>query len=79
MMTEADLVKYHRGEAFDLLGTKSANNKPNGEKNKDAVRDVVLQRAVDILKGIPGVAVVAMKTILFVCAATCVAARWLRR
>jgi C-terminal processing protease CtpA/Prc len=56
MMTEADLVKYHRGEAFDLPGSKSATNKTtsaNGEKSRDAaVRDVVLQRAVDILKGI---------------------------
>jgi len=56
MMTEADLVKYHRGEALDLPGGKSSTNKTNGangEKIKDAaVRDVVLQRAVDILKGI---------------------------
>jgi len=56
MMTEADLVKYHRGEALDLPNSKSATNKTagaNGDKTKDAaVRDVVLQRAVDILKGI---------------------------
>ncbi len=56
MMTEADLVKYHRGESLDLPGVKSSTNKTNGadsDKSKDtSVRDVVLQRAVDILKGI---------------------------
>jgi hypothetical protein len=56
MMTEADLVKYHRGEAFDIPNAKSATNKTNGasadKPNGAAARDVVLQRAVDILKGI---------------------------
>jgi len=55
MMTEADLVKYHRGEAFDVPGSKTATNKTNsanGEKPSETVRDKVLQRAVDILKGI---------------------------
>ncbi|MBM3858851.1 MAG: hypothetical protein FJ395_04290 [Verrucomicrobia bacterium] len=52
MMTEADLVKYHRGEAVDFPGSKSATNKTTGANGENAVRDVVLQRAVDILKGI---------------------------
>lgn len=57
MMTEADLVKYHRGEAFDLPTPKPATNTTNNGNSKvsketASVRDVVLQRAVDILKGI---------------------------
>ena len=62
MMTEADLVKYHRGESLNLPGpdttatnkTSDANAKDNGKNGKEpaVVRDVVLQRAVDILKGI---------------------------
>jgi len=63
MMREADLVKYHRGEALNLPEPDStsktnknndASAKENGKNGKDngAARDVVLQRAVDILKGI---------------------------
>lgn len=54
IMTEADLVKYHRGEAVEFPGS-TAVTKPNGAndgKAKNVVRDLVLQRAVDILKGI---------------------------
>ena len=57
-MKEADLVKYHRGEAFDMPISKSSTNKTaagnEAEKEKEppVVRDVVLQRAVDILKGL---------------------------
>ena len=48
-LTEADLVKVYRGEA---IGTNEppATGEEEGELQK--VRDVVLQRAVDILKGI---------------------------
>ncbi len=57
-MSEADLVKVFRGEAVDLPSPatrKSAGT--NGEKNAEdeelqPVKDVVLQRAVDVLKGI---------------------------
>ena len=63
MMREADLVKYHRGESLNLpepeMETSTSTNahasaKDNGKNGKDngAVRDVVLQRAVDIMKGI---------------------------
>lgn len=56
-LSEADLVKVFRGEAIDM--PKPATDKPkteNGEKGDademQPVKDVVLQRAVDILKGI---------------------------
>jgi len=56
MMTEADLVKYHRGEAFDLptpTASTNATNTTNSSSSKPAApRDIVLERAVDILKGI---------------------------
>jgi hypothetical protein len=56
-MKEADLVKYHRGEAFDIPTPKSSTNKTDTAKsdadtNETPPRDIVLQRAVDILKGI---------------------------
>ena len=46
-MSEAELVKAIRGEALD---TERSATQPEGEIQQ--VRDVVLQRAVDILKGI---------------------------
>lgn len=60
MMTEADLVKYHRGESFNLPNRSASTNENiltdisnnNGGKKTSVARDVVLQRAVDILKGI---------------------------
>ncbi|MCX7887886.1 MAG: S41 family peptidase [Verrucomicrobiae bacterium] len=56
IMTEADLVRYHRGEAVEFPGSTAitrtnAASGANG-KAKNGVRDLVLQRAVDILKGI---------------------------
>jgi len=46
-MTEADLVKAHRGEVID-----AAPVTVKGEPPQQRARDVVLQRAVDVLKGI---------------------------
>lgn len=50
-LTEAELVKAFRGQAID---TRSTSTNKNSEEESDIqnVRDVVLQRAVDILKGI---------------------------
>ena len=49
--SEAELVKAFRGEPLEL-----STPKPNGGEGEEGdiqpVRDVVLQRAVDILKGI---------------------------
>jgi hypothetical protein len=49
-MSEADLVKVFRGEAVDVPLDEESAEAENGERPK--VRDVVLQRAVDVLKGI---------------------------
>jgi hypothetical protein len=51
-VTEADLVKVFRGEAVDL--PLASGSKTNSEDGADIqpVQDLVLQRAVDILKGI---------------------------
>jgi C-terminal processing protease CtpA/Prc len=50
-MSEADLVKAHRGE---MIGPKAQSGDADREKTtgEREVRDVVLQRAVDVLKGI---------------------------
>jgi carboxyl-terminal processing protease len=50
-LTEAELVKAFRGQAVD---TSMTSTNKDGEEESDIqnVRDVVLQRAVDILKGI---------------------------
>jgi hypothetical protein len=48
-MNEADLVKAHRGEVIDAAAGKEAvKDAPASQR----ARDVVLQRAVDVLKGI---------------------------
>jgi len=44
-ISEAELVKVFRGEAVEV-------GKPSARNGTDDVRDVVLQRAVDVLKGI---------------------------
>jgi hypothetical protein len=44
-MTEADLVKVFQGQAVE-------SNKDTADDHAQTVRDIVLQRAVDILKGI---------------------------
>ena len=44
-ISEAELVKAFRGEAFEM-------DKPATESEPDNVRDLVLQRAVDVLKAI---------------------------
>ena len=44
-ISEAELVKAFRGEAFDA-------GKPSARNGTEDVSDVVLQRAVDVLKGI---------------------------
>ncbi len=49
-MSEADLVKVFRGEAVDVPDEEESANGESEEIQK--VRDVVLQRAVDVLKGI---------------------------
>ena len=58
-MSEADLVKAFRGEAVETLGldpvednTESENKTDDQDEEISEVRDVVLQRAVDIMKGI---------------------------
>jgi C-terminal processing protease CtpA/Prc len=48
-MTEADLVKAHRGRLTDPVVGSGSERQKVGEKQ---VVDVVLQRAVDVLKGI---------------------------
>lgn len=50
-LTEAELVKVFRGQAIDL-GSTSTNKTSEEESDIQNVRDAVLQRAVDILKGI---------------------------
>jgi hypothetical protein len=50
-LTEAELVKVFRGQAIDT-GSTSTNKDSEEESDIQNVRDVVLQRAVDILKGI---------------------------
>jgi C-terminal processing protease CtpA/Prc len=50
-LTEAELVKAFRGQAVDTSIT-STNKDTEEESDIQNVRDVVLQRAVDILKGI---------------------------
>ena len=50
-LTEAELVKAFRGQAVDTSIT-STNKDSEEESDIQNVRDVVLQRAVDILKGI---------------------------
>ena len=47
--TEADLVKVYRGEA---VSTNSPSANGAEDADTEEVKDVVLQRAVDILKGI---------------------------
>jgi hypothetical protein len=49
-LTEAELVKAYRGEAIGTNDTPASSSDEENEVQK--VRDVVLQRAVDILKGI---------------------------
>ena len=49
-LTEAELVKAYRGEAIGTNDTSATSTEEEAEVQK--VRDVVLQRAVDILKGI---------------------------
>ncbi|HUK81276.1 MAG TPA: S41 family peptidase [Verrucomicrobiae bacterium] len=49
-LSEAELVKVYRGEPIGTNVTSTTGNDEEGEVQK--VRDVVLQRAVDILKGI---------------------------
>jgi hypothetical protein len=49
-MSEADLMRVFRGEAVDVPAEETAADRENGEPPK--ARDVVLQRAVDVLKGI---------------------------
>jgi len=44
-ISEAELVKAFRGEALET-------EKPAAENDTEKMRDVVLQRAVDVLKGI---------------------------
>jgi hypothetical protein len=56
-MSEADLVKAFKGEAVETLGLGAANADDDETSEDDdegelGVRDVVLQRAVDIMKGI---------------------------
>lgn len=48
-LSEAELVKAFRGEAMDM---PTPGSTVKDDEEKDDVRDVVLQRAVDILKGI---------------------------
>jgi carboxyl-terminal processing protease len=50
-LSEAELVKAFRGQAVDM-GNTSTNKDSEEESDIQNVRDVVLQRAVDILKGI---------------------------
>jgi C-terminal processing protease CtpA/Prc len=50
-LSEAELVKAFRGQAIDT-STTSTNKDSEEESDIQNVRDVVLQRAVDILKGI---------------------------
>ena len=52
-LTEAELVKAFRGEAVNRFDKPSPVDKAHEEEGDiQNVRDVVLQRAVDILKGI---------------------------
>ncbi len=50
-LTEAELVKAFRGQAIDAGGAPT-NKEHDEDSDIQNVRDVVLQRAVDILKGI---------------------------
>jgi hypothetical protein len=50
-LTEAELVKVFHGQATDL-DEPSTDKEHQEEEEIQNVRDVVLQRAVDILKGI---------------------------
>ena len=51
-VSEADLVKAFRGEAIKDDIDDDSEDKQDGDKERKTVRDIVLQRAVDILKGI---------------------------
>jgi C-terminal processing protease CtpA/Prc len=51
-LTEAQLVKAFRGEPVDLIASPPTVEEHEEEGDIQTVRDVVLQRAVDILKGI---------------------------
>lgn len=51
-LTEAQLVKAFRGEALDHVDRPLTDKEHEEEGEIQNVRDVVLQRAVDILKGI---------------------------
>jgi C-terminal processing protease CtpA/Prc len=51
VLTEAELVKAFRGQAIDVDNV-STNRASEEENDIRTVRDLVLQRAVDILKGI---------------------------
>ena len=51
-LTEAELVKAFRGQAIDAGSNTSTNKDSEEESDIQNVRDIVLQRAVDILKGI---------------------------
>jgi C-terminal processing protease CtpA/Prc len=46
-LTEAELVKQHRGEATTLLQTSGAQR-----EKPEEIKDTVLQRAVDLLRGV---------------------------
>ena len=50
-LTEAQLVKAFHGQSVDV-GEPSSDSEHEEEGEIQNVRDVVLQRAVDILKGI---------------------------
>jgi len=52
VMSEAELVKAFRGQPVDAAIGISTNKDTEEESDIQNVRDVVLQRAVDILKGI---------------------------
>ncbi len=51
-MSEADLVKAFRGEAVQTPTMEEGDTTPEESAEIQKVRDVVLQRAVDVLKGI---------------------------
>jgi hypothetical protein len=50
--SEADLVKAFRGEAVETIGLAPSPSEDEEEEELQSVRDTVLQRAVDIMKGI---------------------------
>lgn len=52
-LSEADLMRVFRGEALDTNRDSEAESRNEGEETTELqrVRDVVLQRAVDVLKG----------------------------